>query len=222
MTTGILIALSAVCSFLIYLYIKKDKALSADKRINLKALKPSGKKQIITYFLIPITLIAVSLMLNLFYQLSIFEILKRVLLVSILWPIAITDFKEYRVPNNLILTGLICRTIVLISEFIFDYHIAIVTLISDAIALVFVVILCVVCRLIAKGGLGMGDVKLLMLMAIMLGTEGLCYSLFISVIFSSAIAIILLISKKKQKKDVLPFAPFILMGTIISLIISGV
>ncbi|MBQ3524403.1 MAG: prepilin peptidase [Clostridia bacterium] len=222
MKTGLLVVFSIILSILNYCYIKRDSVFTVDKKLNIKGLKPQGAKQIFVYALISITIISVALTLDLFYELNIFVVLKRLFFVAVLWSVAIVDMKEYRIPNNLLLIGLVSRVVVLVFELIFNFDMILPIIVNDGVALVFSIIICVACRLLSKGSLGMGDVKLLMLSSIMLGVEGFCYVLFSSVIFSSIVATSLLVFKRKKKKDVIPFAPFILLGTITSLIISGV
>ena len=68
----------------------------------------------------------------------------------------------------------------------------------------------------------MGDIKLMIMMSALLGIEGICYGMFVSVFFAFIVSVILLITKRKKKKDAIPFAPFILAGTFTCLILSGV
>ena len=75
--------------------------------------------------------------------------------------------------------------------------------------------------IIVKNGLGMGDVKLLILIGLLEGMDGAISSLFISMLIIFTVSIVLIIAKKKSKTDMLPFAPYILIGTIISICTSG-
>lgn len=202
--------------------MQKEQVVSDNKKINIKGLKPKNWKQILIYILIPLTLISVMLMLNLFYERAIFFILKRIVVVVLLWCAAISDYREMRIPNKLILCGLFSRIVLLLLECVFVLDTVLYNLKSEGLALIGVIVLSVLCSLFSKGGLGMGDIKLFLIMAMFLGIEGICYSLFVSVAFSSVVAVIQLILKKKDKKDTMPFAPFILSGTIVSFILSGV
>lgn len=213
--------LCIVFSLLIYCFVQR-KYLFEGKKLHIKQLKPRSFRQIVVYVLVLFSFITVMLMLYLFYERNIFFVLKRLLVMVVLWCAAISDYCELRIPNKLIIFGLVGRAILLLFEFVFSFDTVLYYLKSEGIALLAVVIMCVVCLLFSKGSLGMGDVKLLMILAIYLGIEGICYSLFITVVFSSIVAIVQLITKKKKKKDTMPFAPFILLGTIVSLILSGV
>lgn len=67
-------------------------------------------------------------------------------------------------------------------------------------------------RLIAKGGLGFGDIKLLTCMALNIGIYGTIYTLVIAEASALIICIVLLAGKKAAMKDTVPFAPFFLVG----------
>lgn len=66
-------------------------------------------------------------------------------------------------------------------------------------------------------GLGGGDVKLFGLIGFMCGYTISISILFWSLVCSMIAAVILLMKKKKGKKDTLPFGPFILAGYLISM-----
>ncbi len=202
--------------------MQREKIFLSDKEIRLGGIIPKQCKSIIVFIVILASLIAITLVLDLFYQLSTIYIAKRISLIAILWPIAISDYKEYRIPNKLIIYGLIIRIALLICEFIFSFNTVLATVIYEVIAVVGASAVCFLCMLISKGSLGMGDLKLMILMGFMLGIEGICYSMFVSIFFSFVAAVILLASKKKKRKDAIPFAPFILAGTFTSIILSGV
>ena len=63
--------------------MQKEQVVSDNKKINIKGLKPKNWKQILIYILIPLTLISVMLMLNLFYERAIFFILKRIVVIDL-------------------------------------------------------------------------------------------------------------------------------------------
>lgn len=71
-------------------------------------------------------------------------------------------------------------------------------------------------RLIAKGGLGFGDIKLLTCMALNIGINGTIYTLVIAEVSALIICIVLLAGKKATMKDTVPFAPFFLVGFLVT------
>lgn len=222
MKIAVIIVCIILLSLLDYLFINWKHILGENKKVNIKAILPSGWKQSIVYLLIPLSLACIAVMYFGFYDCALILTLKRISVIAILWPIAISDFKEYRIPNKLLLYGLLLRFLLLIAELTTDLRLTLTTLANEGIALVFVTIICIGCMLLSRGSLGMGDLKLAMCMSIFLGIEGMCYTMFVSVFFSAFIAIGLLITKKKSRKDALPFAPFILTGSFVGLILTGV
>lgn len=70
-----------------------------------------------------------------------------------------------------------------------------------------------------KGALGMGDVKLLACLGILLGLWGLLKVLLWAAILSGLTGLILLMTKRVTKKTSMPFAPFILIGSLLILFI---
>ena len=49
----------------------------------------------------------------------------------------------------------------------------------------------------------------------------LIFSVFVSLIVSFVISAVLLVTKKKKRRDVIPFAPALMIGTYISVFLTG-
>lgn len=201
----ILVIAIIILSLLNYLYLNRRKW-----------------KNILIWIFIPVSLFIIVVMLRYFYQADIIHILKRVSIVAVLWTIAISDYKEYRIPNKLILLGIVIRALILIYELVINLNSVLSILIYEFIAVAGAVIVCLICMVISRGSLGMGDLKLMIPMGLMLGVEGICYAMFVSVFFAFIVSVFLLLTKRKVKSDQLPFAPFILAGTFASIILSGI
>lgn len=147
--------------------------------------------------------------------------LKRVLIVSVLFVAAYYDNLEYRIPNKLILYGIGCRLLLLLFEFVFYRDTVKDNLISEGIAVAALVILSVIGLLIVRNGIGMGDIKLFVLMGFCQGAEGVLSSVFATLICAFFYSVFLILTKKKSRKDFIAFAPCILIGTFLSVIIFG-
>jgi leader peptidase (prepilin peptidase) / N-methyltransferase len=63
-------------------------------------------------------------------------------------------------------------------------------------------------------GMGWGDVEICAIGGIFLGLKLTIVMLFFSFIFGSVIGILLIVTKKKSRKDYIPFGPFIAMAAI--------
>ena len=66
--------------------------------------------------------------------------------------------------------------------------------------------------LLSRGGLGGGDVKLMAAMGFWLGFPAVFYALFLGALLGSIAGTILIILGRKQRKDYIPFGPFLVMG----------
>lgn len=66
--------------------------------------------------------------------------------------------------------------------------------------------------------LGAGDIQIGILMGLLLGWQFLILAVFISYVIGSVISIILLASKKVTPKSQVPFAPFLVIGTFVTII----
>ena len=75
--------------------------------------------------------------------------------------------------------------------------------------------------LISRGGMGWGDVKMAALVGLITGFPLLFVALFLTIISSGLVAGILLLLKIKKRKEGIPFAPFLSLATIVTLLFGG-
>lgn len=67
-------------------------------------------------------------------------------------------------------------------------------------------------------GMGFGDVKFAFPMGLLLGWPGIIVGLFVAFVSGAIVGVISLALKKKKMGGILPFGPFLVFGTIISLL----
>lgn len=147
--------------------------------------------------------------------------MKVITLLGLLVTVAVTDFKEHIIPNMVILAGIILRMVFAIAELFTLGSGYFAILKSDAISVLLAVVLFVFGTLIVKNGIGMGDIKLVFVMGLFQGIVGVISSLFLSLLVSFFVAIALLITRKKTRKEAIAFAPSVLIGTAVSMFLTG-
>lgn len=147
--------------------------------------------------------------------------LRLVSLLTILWPIAVNDYKEHKIPNRLLLieSGFGIGTFVL-EAIINPKHLK-SDIMSGFIACTGIFLVSMLCILLFKNSIGMGDIKLFMVMGLLQGVNGLFSAIFFSLLISFFVACYLLIRRKKDRKDNMSFGPAILVGTTISVLLGG-
>jgi leader peptidase (prepilin peptidase)/N-methyltransferase len=75
--------------------------------------------------------------------------------------------------------------------------------------------------IISRGGMGWGDVKLCALIGLAVGFPLIFIALLIGVVLGGVVALALLVSKKRGRKEAIPFGPFLSLGAVITLIWWG-
>ena len=186
---------------------------------NERLLKPSAVVYATVMFII--TVAASVLFCMLYKDNGILMSFKRLALLSLLWPIAYIDYKTYRIPNAFIAFGMICRVLILAFELFMTPETVWTTLLSEVLAAVGLLIAAVLCAVCVKNSIGFGDMKLFVVMGLMLSLNGIWSAIFLALIVSFFISAYLLISKKKTRKDSIPFGPAIVIGTFLSVCLSG-
>lgn len=73
---------------------------------------------------------------------------------------------------------------------------------------------------LSGGGIGPGDIKLVSALGLMCGVEVICRTLIFGMTACAATACVLLATKRKTRKDTLPFGPFLLVGYVAGLWIT--
>lgn len=152
---------------------------------------------------------------------TVFDNLKRVLLLAVIWPVAYIDLRTYRIPNAFILLGLAVRAVLLPFEFLTDDRRAMYMLISEGVAAGALFAAAMLCAVCAKGSIGFGDIKLFIVIGLFLGTTGSWGAIFSALVISLVAALFLMATKRKGRKDSIPFGPAIVIGTFISVCLTG-
>lgn len=166
--------------------------------------------------------IGIAVSLSLLYDENTYLMnIKRIVLLSLLWPVAFIDYKAYRIPNLFIIAGLSYRGIIFLFELIFAYDGIWMQGLSELVAAGALALAAALCGLLLKNSIGFGDVKLFIVMGLLLGLDGIWSAIFASLVVSFIISLVLLITKKKTRKDAIPFAPAIMIGTYISVFLTG-
>lgn len=166
--------------------------------------------------------IGIALILVLYYKhTSIPFVLKRLSLLSLLWAVGYIDFKTYKIPNRFVVLGLLYRAVILILEVFMERELILTNLISEGVSVATLLLASILCSLCVKNAIGYGDLKLFVIMGLMLGFSNIWSAIFVSLIATFFVAGGLLLTHKKTRKDSIPFAPLLMVGTYVSLIITG-
>jgi leader peptidase (prepilin peptidase)/N-methyltransferase len=71
------------------------------------------------------------------------------------------------------------------------------------------------------GGLGMGDVKLVGLIGLMVGFPGVIVGLVVGVVCGGVAILLLLATRRVGLKSYVPYAPFLSVGGLVALVYGG-
>ncbi|OGZ68367.1 MAG: hypothetical protein A3D44_01720 [Candidatus Staskawiczbacteria bacterium RIFCSPHIGHO2_02_FULL_42_22] len=156
----------------------------------------------------------------LFNQFSIYQIINILFLwyiASSLIVIFVYDLKFYLILDSVLFPAIIITFLfrLLSSFFIGNWVLGIGNFILAAlIASGFFLLI----FLISRGAwMGFGDVKLAILLGLLLGFPNILAGLFLSFFFGAIIGLILMLLQKKGLKSEIPFAPFLIAGTLVSM-----
>ena len=147
-------------------------------------------------------------------------ILKYLSMIALCVPIAWIDFDEKRIPNELVLCGLIVQIVFFVVSLFKGLDYLLGDLKSAGLGLLLVIVFCGLGLIIIRNGIGMGDVKLLLVLALMGGLDTILSVLFFTMVAAFFMGLYELVIKKKGKTATIPFAPAILFGVIITLILT--
>lgn len=148
--------------------------------------------------------------------------LKALCVTTLLWPCAWTDLRTMRIPNKILLIGVGYRAILLIAELFTAQPGLQGVLVSELIAAVALFVAAFLCRIMVHNSVGGGDIKMMAVMGLFLGLNGIWNALMLSFIIMFVVALSLLLLKKKKKNDALPFAPAVLAGTVITVFFAAI
>ncbi|MGN0342795.1 MAG: prepilin peptidase [Roseburia sp.] len=223
MKLGICILIAVIGSVInVYYWQACYQEAGKTEQNKLRLLIPKSIKGKISAGIMLLAMVLLGVVLAVEYKENtlIFDI-KRMALVSVLWPMALSDYQKHIIPNSALKLGLIYWVILAVCEAIFEFADFKRYILAELIFVIVIFGVMMLLRLIIKDGIGMGDIKLLMLMALFQGENGLVSSVMTSLILLFFFAVGLLITRKKNRKDFIPFGPAILIGTYISIFTMG-
>jgi len=135
------------------------------------------------------------------------EGLVGVLFFAVLAILAVKDMEEQRIPNVIVLPA---TAAMLLAVGVLRPHHALEALLAAAAAAAFLFLP----SLLAKGGVGMGDVKLALLLGAALG-RGVAAALLLGCLAASVVGVALLVRHGSgARKTAVPFAPFLALGAV--------
>lgn len=137
---------------------------------------------------------------------------KLLLAMAILCIAAITDLEMMLIPNKCSLALIVGRIILVAIEYIVVPETSFIRLGNSCISLILTFICLFVMNRLTKGGLGMGDVKLLTSVGFLCGIQASFVTLMFSFLFCIPVCLYLIVVKKEQMSMTLPLGPFILVG----------
>ena len=148
------------------------------------------------------------------------NLLKYLILIPMLISVFIIDYKERIIPNRLNLTMF---EIGLIFTFVFgmiNLNLAKDMLLGMVIGAGSFLIITLLGGLIAgKEAMGFGDVKLMGALGLFFGWLNMILISVMAFLFAAVVSIVILIARRKKFSEYIPFGPFIVIATFISMYI---
>ncbi|MYL44799.1 prepilin peptidase [Virgibacillus halodenitrificans] len=137
------------------------------------------------------------------------ELAIALLFVSMLMILFVADITYMLIPDKVLLFFLPLFVILRVVEPLDPWWSSIVGAIVGFVLLAAII-------LISRGGMGAGDMKLFGLLGIVLGVKGVLLAFFLSCMIGAIIGIILLLSGKIDRKQPIPFGPYIVAASLLT------
>jgi leader peptidase (prepilin peptidase) / N-methyltransferase len=149
--------------------------------------------------------------------------------------IFVADLKTFIIPDQMIITGIIaslCRILILnlsqnpillskfsIFSFPFGYAQGMQFSINYILAAVGASIFFYLLYVVTRGrGMGFGDVKLAIILGLITGFPGIIINLYVAFLTGAFIGVILILYRQKSFKSQVPFGPFLIAGTLVTML----
>lgn len=176
-----------------------------------------GEKISIQYPLIETLNSLVYLLLLTHFGLNI-QFVFYAILASTLIVVSIIDYYHQIIPNEIVLFTLIIGIIYRVATYIaFNQNLFDVvkqSILGFLIGGGFYLLIFILTR----GNMGGGDIKLMAALGIWLGTVDTVIAIFLTFMIGAVVSVFLLATKIKGRKDAIPFGPFIVLGTFITIL----
>lgn len=127
------------------------------------------------------------------------------LIVFSLVIITFIDIDHKLIPNRMVIT-------ILIIGILYELVLRPVPLLDAVIGFFAASVPLLLIAILSKGGIGGGDIKLMAVVGIFLGWKGVLIAMFLGAFIGALVGIVAIIFKKKSRKDVIPFGPFLCLG----------
>ena len=128
------------------------------------------------------------------------------------------DYHEKKIPNVIILVLIIIRVPFLIYELIISNEIWQSVLLYPVIGAAIGAGVIIVAMILSRSGIGMGDVKMLLVIGLYVGSTEIIDTMFYMFFLSAIGGVFLLITRKAKMKDSIPMAPFAFAGVAVKYI----
>ena len=127
--------------------------------------------------------------------------------------LVLTDFDHKRIPNRILYPATVAGTVLLTAGAAADGTLAALPRALAGGGIFFGILLII--ALVARGGFGMGDVKLAVLLGTFLAFQSwdtLWSGIFLAFLIGGVVSLLLLITRRKGRKDAIPFGPPLIIG----------
>lgn len=138
-----------------------------------------------------------------------YEFVASLLLISLSMIILVTDLTSMLIPNKILLFFLPLFIGVRIISPLDPWYDAIIGALVGYTVLAAIIIL-------SQGGMGGGDMKLFGMLGIILGWKKILLTLFLASLLGAIIGIILLSTRRLNRKQPIPFGPYIIFAALVS------
>ncbi|MBO0574846.1 prepilin peptidase [Clostridium botulinum] len=161
-----------------------------------------------------IELITGILSLSIYYLCGLnLNFIKYIIFVSFIIIIGLIDLDTTDVYSKTTISAMIIGVIyILVEKFYFGYGIK---------TYIYAVLLCTIVIgtiILTTKGMGSGDLDIYIVVSLFLGFKITALTIFFSFVFGALIGILLIVSKRKSRKDYIPFGPFIAIASIFSIL----
>ena len=148
------------------------------------------------------------------------DLIKFIILTPMLLSVFVIDYKLQIIPNRLNLTifeiGLIFTFLYGLSNIAISINMILGMLVGGGI---FLLITLVGGLIYGKEAMGFGDVKLMGALGLYFGMSNIIVITLLAFLIGAILSILLLASKKRKSSEYIPFGPFIVIATFISIYI---